>query len=177
MVGFGSFSCSGKIDFMISPTGLLTDPPDIQREVMLRDALTLIMRRKHPLARRKALSLADLRDAQWVMPNAQTTMWRQVEALFAAENEPWPIDCVTTDSITALTQLVMRSDCVSISSKKLVTLETRAGSIVCVPLRNPHFSREICLRQRRSAELQPVAQRFVVALRSVAAELRKTGSK
>jgi hypothetical protein len=29
-------------------------------------------------------------------------MWRQIEALFAAENEPWPATCVSTNSVTAL---------------------------------------------------------------------------
>jgi DNA-binding transcriptional LysR family regulator len=163
---------NGEIDFMISPTGLLTDPPDIEREVLLSDAFTIIMRRKHPLARRKSLTLAELRDAPWVMPHAHSTMWRQIEALFAAENEPWPMNCVTTNSITALKSMVMRSLSVSVSSTKLVTLEREAGHIVCVPLRNRHFAREICLRQRRRAPLTPLALRFVDIVRAHASEAR-----
>jgi DNA-binding transcriptional LysR family regulator len=35
---------SGEIDFMISPTGLMPDQPDIKREVLLRDGFTGLLR-------------------------------------------------------------------------------------------------------------------------------------
>ena len=107
------------------------------------------------------------------MPNAHTTMWRQIEALFAAENEPWPINCVATNSVTALKALLIRSDVVSISSDRLVKLEVDAGYLTCVALRKPHFAREICLRQRRSGNLTPLGQRFVASVRAVAADMRR----
>src|SRR5215471_18504706 len=69
---------SGEIDVMIGPTGLVTDPPDIEREVLLRDTFTVTMRSKHPLARRKSLALSQLRNAHWVMPSTLSTMWRQI---------------------------------------------------------------------------------------------------
>lgn len=164
---------SGEIDVMISPTGLLTDPPDLEREVLMQDRFAVAMRRKHALARRKSLSLAELRGQQWIMPDLHTTMWRQNEALFAAENEPWPLNCVTTNSVTALKSLLICSDAVSIASDRLLKLEIEAGYLTCVPLRRPHFVREICLRLRRGGNLTPPAQRFVASLRGVAADMRK----
>lgn len=160
---------SGEIDVMISPAGSTSDPPDIERDVLLRDAFVVVMRRAHKLARKSSLTLAQLREQDWVMPNAHTTMWRQIEALFAAENEPWPGHCVATNSISALRALLMRSDMVSISSRRLVALETRAGHLASVPLRKPHFAREVCLRRRRNGDLTPLAQRFVATLRRLAA--------
>jgi LysR family transcriptional regulator, regulator of abg operon len=157
---------SGEIDVMIGPTGLVTDPPDIEREVLATDAFTVIMRSRHPLARRRSVTLAQLRNATWVMPHEHSTMWRQIEALFVAENEPWPADCISTNSITALKSLLMRSDAVSISSPRLVAIEHAARRLVCIKLRQRHFAREICLRKRRRATLTPVAQRFLAALRS-----------
>jgi LysR family transcriptional regulator, regulator of abg operon len=156
----------GEIDFMIGPTGLTTDPPDIQREVLLEDGFQIIMRRKHRLARCKSMALSELRGVQWVMPNAQSTIWRQIEALFAAENEPWPVNCITTNSITALKSLVMRGDFVSIASGKLLKPERDAGHLVCIALRNSNFVREICIRQRRGALLTPVAQSFLAIIRA-----------
>jgi DNA-binding transcriptional LysR family regulator len=167
---------SGEIDVMISPTGLATDPPDIECQVLLQDMFVVIMRGAHRLARRKSIALADLRDQPWVMPNERTTMWRQIEALFAAENEPWPLHCVATNSITAVKSLVIRSDCVSVSSGRLVRLEARAGHIACIPLRNRHFMREICLRCRRQAVLTPVAQRFIAAVHDVVDNIRRAES-
>jgi LysR family transcriptional regulator, regulator of abg operon len=157
---------SGEIDMMIGPTGVLTDPPDVEREALASDEFTVVMRHDHALARRRALSLAQLRNASWIMPNARATMWRQIEALFVMENEPWPANCITTNSITALKSLLLRSDAVSISSPRLVAIEHAAGRLTCVKLRQRHFAREICLRKRRRATLSPVAQRFLAILRS-----------
>ena len=108
----------GEIDFMIGPTGLTTDPPDVEREVLLKDGFQIIMRRKHRLARCKPMALSELRDVQWVMPNPQSTIWHQIEALFAAENEPWPMNCITTNSITALKSLVTRGETRKLSCAK-----------------------------------------------------------
>ena len=167
---------SGEIDVMISPTGLATDPPDIECQVLLQDMFVVIMRSAHRLARQTSIALADLRDQPWVMPNERTTMWRQIEALFAAENEPWPLHCIATNSITAVKSLVIRSDCVSVSSGRLVRLEAQAGHIACIPLRNRHFMREICLRRRRQAVLTPGAQRFIAAVHGVVEDIRRTES-
>ena len=58
----------------------------------------------------------------------------------------------------------------SISSTRLMKLECEAGYLKGVPLRDAHFSREICLRRRRNLDLTPLTQRFVEILRRVAAD-------
>ena len=160
---------TGEIDVMVSPTGLLTDPPEIDREVLMHDTFVAIMRPKSPFAKRRNLKLSELRNAEWVMPNIHTTMWQQIEALFVAENEPWPQHCVITNSITALKSLVMRTNSVSLSSARLVRLECDAGYLKAVALRKPHFAREICLRKRKTGSLSPLTQRFIELLRAGAA--------
>src|SRR5262245_13488720 len=39
---------TGEIDLMVSPTGLMPDLPDIEREVLLRDTFVVIMRPENP---------------------------------------------------------------------------------------------------------------------------------
>jgi DNA-binding transcriptional LysR family regulator len=167
----------GEIDLMISPAGLASDPPDIERELLFHDSFIVIARPGHPIARRKSVSLQDLRDANWVMPDAQTAMSRHIEALFAAEDVPWPINCLVTNSMTAIKSLVIRGDCISIASKMLVALELRAGLLTDIPLRGPKFAREISLRTRRNSKATPLVERFVAHLREVAADIRGEGGK
>jgi len=158
---------SGEIDLVVNSAGLLADGPDVICETLARDVFVVAMRVGHRLARRKSLLIADLRDQQWVMPSPHTTMSRQVELLFAAENQPWPSQAIITNSITALKSIIMRSECVTISSKKLVQLELDARCLACVPLRKQHFTREICLRRR--APRSPLVERLIAAIRAVAA--------
>lgn len=163
---------TGELDVVVSPAGPEADPADVAREMLLHDVPLVIVRPRNPLARRKSISLKELRDAHWVLPNAHTGMWRYIEALFTAENVPWPANYVTTNSILALRSLVMCADSVSISSRNLMRLELAAGQLACVPLQKPHFVREIVLRTRRNIPLTPMAQRLVTALRAEAATLR-----
>jgi DNA-binding transcriptional LysR family regulator len=163
---------TGEFDVVVSAAGSQADPPGVARERLMSDRAIVMVRRRHPLAYRKNIALKDLRDAQWVLPNTQTAMWRHIEALFAAENEPWPASYVTTDSMLALRSLITRTDSVTISSPHLVQLELAAGQLVGIPLRKSHFVREIVLRTRSGQELSPLAQRFVMALRAEAAVQR-----
>ena len=162
---------TGELDIMVSPAGANADRPDIVSETLLYDEAAIMLRPQHPLARRRSLSVADLRGAQWVMPSAQTAMWRYIEALFAADNVPWPLDYIGTNSMSALKSLVMRTDAVSIASRTLIRPEVEAGYLASVPLREPHFPREITMRTRRSTRLPPIVERFASALRAVALEI------
>lgn len=163
---------TGEFDVVVSPAGPQGDPPDVMQETLMDDVSIVLARRRHPLARRKQMSLKDLRGASWVLPNAQTAMWRHIEALFTAENEPWPASYVTTNSMLALRSLILRTDSVTISSRHLMRLELAAGQLAGIPLRKSRFVREIVLRTRRGQDLSPLAQRFAAALRAEAAAQR-----
>ncbi len=158
---------SGEIDLVVNSAGLLADGPDVISETLTRDAFAVAVRAGHRLAHRKSLLIADLEDEQWVMPSPHSTMSRQVELLFAAENQPWPSQAIVTNSITALKSIVMKSDCVTILSKTLIQLEVAAKRLSCVALRKQHFTREICLRRRRTAR-SPLVERLIAAIRAAA---------
>ena len=162
---------SGEIDLVVNAAGLLADGSDVICETLARDVFVVAMRPRHRLACRKSLLIAHLRDEHWVMPSPHTTMSRQVELLFSAENQPWPSGAIITNSITALKSIIMQSDCVTILSRKLVQLELKARRLAGVPLRRQHFTREICLRQRRAVR-SPLVERFVAAIRAAASAER-----
>jgi len=118
-----------------------------------------------------APTLRELRDVTWAMPDAQTALSRHIEALFAAEDMAWPVNCVVTNSMTAIRSLVMRGGCVSITSRMLVALQLRAGFLADIRLRGQDFAREISLRTRRNSKATPLVERFAGHLRGVAAEI------
>lgn len=163
---------TGMFDVVVNPAGSQSDPPDVARETLMHDVSVVVVRRQHPLARRRHLTLKELGAFSWVFPSAHTAMWRHIEVLFAAENVPWPANYVATNSILALRSLILRSDSVTISSPNLMRLELAAGHLAGIPLRKPRFTREIVLRTRRNQTLSPLAQHFVSALRAEAVALR-----
>jgi DNA-binding transcriptional LysR family regulator len=160
---------SGEIDLVVNSAGLLADEPDVVSETLAHDVFVVAMRRSHRLASKKSLLIGELRDEQWVMPSPHTTMSRQIELLFSAENQPWPSQAIITNSITALKSIIIQSDCVTILSKKLMRLEIEARRLACVPMRKQHFTREICLRRRREPR-SPLVERLIAAIRAAAME-------
>jgi LysR family transcriptional regulator of gallate degradation len=164
---------TGELDVVVSPAGPRADPSDVTSEKLLDDVSVVVVRPRHPLARRKKLSLAELRDARWVFPDAHTGMWRHIEALFAAAKVPLPESYLMTNSIVALRSLVMRTDSVSIFSPKLIRLELAARQLISISLHPPPIARDIVMRTRRHVPLTPLAERLVAALRVEAAALRK----
>ena len=107
---------AGAFDLTVAPAGAASDPPDIARETLIGDVPVVLVRRRHPLARRRVVALKDMGDVHWVFPSPQTAMWRHIEAMFVAENLSWPANYVTTNSVLALRSLIMGSDSVTISS-------------------------------------------------------------
>ena len=164
---------TGAFDAVVSPAGAQDDPADIACETLMQDVSVVMVRRRHPLALRRSVTLKDLRTAQWVFPSPHTAMWRHIEALFVAANVPWPANYVTTNSVLALRALIMRSDSVTISSPNLMKLELAAGQLVAIPLRKPRFKREIVLRTGRVPARSPLLERFAAALRVEAVALRE----
>lgn len=156
---------AGQFDIVVNPGGPHSDPPDVVRELLMHDVSVVMVHKRHPLARRRTVSLKDLQGVHWVLPNPGTAMWRHIEALFAAENVPWPANYVSTNSILALRSLVMRTNSVTITSPNLIKLELAARQLASIPLQKSRFSREIVVRTRRDQGLSPLAQRFVSALR------------
>ena len=158
---------SGDIDLVVSPAGLSNDPPDIERAFLLRDHFAIAMRAQHPLSGCKSVTLRQLRGFPWAMPDPNTAMYRHIELAFSAENEPWPAAIVSTNSITAIKSLIMRTDFVTISSRSVMAPEIAAGLLAAIAFRKRHFGRDIVLRRRRT-RWSPLCELFGKHLRAVA---------
>ena len=159
---------AGEIDLAVSPAGTLRPTSDIRAETITRDRFAVFVRRRHPLSNKKTVSLRDFRTAQWVVPDSHTAMYRQIEALFASQREPWPQTLVLTNSITTLKSLIMWSDFATISSTVLMRPEVEAGYLVALPLRGANPSREITVRTRTHPAPNALVTRFITHVRVVA---------
>jgi LysR family transcriptional regulator, regulator of abg operon len=160
---------SGEIDLMVGPVDVETPHPEIASEVLVEDPLVLIVRPRHTLARRKSLTLRELRGPHdWVMPHVHNARWGQMQALFTMAALPWPANCVSTNSAQMIKALVMRSDCIAIVARQLAVAECETGRLIAIPLRDVKIGRSIGIQRRRDAPLSPLARRFVTQLREIA---------
>jgi LysR family transcriptional regulator of gallate degradation len=160
----------GAIDLMIGPIGVYPTAEGVVEEALATDPFTIIVRSGHPLGRRRAISLRQLADAQWVLPSDQSAYHHQLEALFVVAGLRWPPDCIATNSMAAMKALVIHGDCVAIMPRQLVALERRAGLIRCIRLAEAGTTRALGLSRAKDRKLSPLAERFADIIRASARE-------
>jgi molybdate transport repressor ModE-like protein len=162
----------GQIDLMVGPVGVYAKVDGVEEERLTTDPFAIIVRSGHPLGRRKSISLRELADAAWVLPNDQSAFHHQLEALFIVAGVAWPAHAILTNSMVALKAMVVHGDGIAIMPRQLVGLERKAGLLHCIELVEAGAARALGLSKARDRKLPPVAQRFVDIIRVCAQEDR-----
>jgi len=153
----------GDIDLGINALPA-TVPASLQARPLLADDLCIVVRPQHPLLQRRHLKLADLADAQWLLPGPEVAARRRIEALFSRAGLPPPRVAVeVSHSAAQMTPLLAHSDLLSLASD--FQLSGQAGHhLTALPLAEARFPRQIGILTRKEAPLSPLAQRFVEVL-------------
>jgi molybdate transport repressor ModE-like protein len=162
----------GHLDLMVGPVGVYAQVDGVEEERLSTDPFAIIVRSGHPLRRRRSISLRELADAAWVLPNDQSAFHRQLEALFIVAGVPWPTSAIVTNSMVALKSMVVHGDGVAIMPRQLVALEREAGLLHCIDLVEAGAARALGLSWARGRKLSPLAQRFAEIIRTCASEER-----
>jgi len=157
----------GDVDLSINALPKLM-PEDLQGVPLLSDAICMVVRQGHPLLARRRLRLADLAQAQWMLPGPAVAARRNVEAVFAqAGLSPPRVAIEVSNTAAQLGGLLAQSDLIALQSEAL--LEGPAGQHLAVlPLAEARFARQVGVLVRRGAPLSPLAQRFLDILTAAA---------
>ena len=157
----------GKLDFALSVRiGPLAEPgAECVVEPLYRNAVRIIGRRGHPLAR--ARSLPELRDAEWVRTGGADRTSLLPAAFRAAGLAPprYRIEC---SSLFAVAEIVAQSDLLAVVPWQLAKREASAARIAQLPVLDVLPTREICLFRRSDVPLTPIAAEFAQILRNSA---------
>lgn len=157
----------GEIDLLIGPVESLHGCPVDLVEIKFADDCHFVgFRPGHPLSSSKGLYLKDLESFGWVLPTGGSSYFRWVEALFLAAALPWPRDCISTNSLPALQQILGLTERVTI----LTGVHVRnASPIVTVPLIGSE-PRHIGVKRRKNFELPGIAELFLQYLQELICE-------
>jgi DNA-binding transcriptional LysR family regulator len=158
----------GDIDLSINALPGVV-PPDLHARPLMDDALCLVVREHHPLLAKRRLRLADLVDAQWILPGPAVAARRSVEGRLAEAGLPPPRVVVEVSNTAGgqLNRLIVQSDLVSIMSESLLGTVSGAG-LSPLPMADARFPRTIGALTRKGVALPPLAQRFLELLEETA---------
>ncbi|MEO8486318.1 MAG: LysR family transcriptional regulator [Betaproteobacteria bacterium] len=159
----------GELDVAVTPRPPDDDLAGLETRALADEALTIVARSGHPLARRRSIALARLGALPWIVPPAGGPLRRDFDALHAAAGVRPPTDLIETVSIVATLALLQSSDAVSLLPEGLARHYETPGLLARLAARLPGAGTRYEVMTRANRALAPVAQAIVAALVAIAA--------
>jgi DNA-binding transcriptional LysR family regulator len=161
----------GEVDFALSSIPPRCPDPDLKQLRLHEDRAAVIARRGHPLlARREALTAADLVDQQWILATKVELERLALDQVFLEAGLAPPQDPIETTSAVLMKTLVMQSDFLTFLPRELVYWEERAGFVAPLNLIGPSWHRSVGVTMRARAGLNPAALVLIKTLQEVGKE-------
>lgn len=158
----------GDLDVLI---GAMRDPApadDVIQEVLLEDALAIVVAPDHPLAKRQNLTLADTLLYPWIAPPKTTPAGSYLHRLLGiSELEQTPVRIVSS-SLVLLRGLLARGNYVTIISLNQAAIECAQGLMIPLDISLPDSIRPIGLTYRKGWKPTPTQARFFDLIRAAA---------
>ncbi|MBY8605410.1 MAG: LysR family transcriptional regulator [Burkholderia sp.] len=159
---------AGELDLVVAPEPQQPDPA-LDTIALFDDRLTVLADAAHPLQRKRALTLADLADQEWLLPEATIPVRHRIDDAFRARGLPAPRLRVETDfGNTSLLQLLHGTSLLCVGGADaldqvtgLRALDLKAGEL--------ELDRRIGAMHRAGAYVPPLAQRMIALLQDGAA--------
>jgi LysR family transcriptional regulator, regulator for genes of the gallate degradation pathway len=155
---------SGGIDFIIGPVRGLDPSLGVVETALFDDPYALVVRRGHPLTRKRQIHRQDLLDYDWVAPPPDTPRRVVYDVLFAGLDR-LPRSTLQTSSPNLTRAILTETDCITLLSRHESQAEQEMGFLTVLPFTVPHRARQVQVTTRIDWLPTAVQERFLQALR------------
>lgn len=165
----------GDVDLLV---GVLRYPipcSDIVQEKLFEDLLSVVGRKGHPFAGAKSLKLADVINAEWVLPYKGAPSRKAFEQVMNAAGLPLPRNAIESNALVALRALLIESDRLSILSRNQIHYEELHGMLSVLPIDMRGSERPIGITTRADAKRSVGLNALMKHLRAVSDEMNTRG--
>lgn len=160
----------GALDLIILTRRDDASEPACATVPLFQTGMDVVVRRNHPLATQRNLTLADIADAHWILPNMRFEYGDYVRQQFRAHGVEPPGRVTEVASLAAILAMLETTDALSILP--LPAVEGRATTLAPLRGRWTLERRIFCLYTRRRFQPSPAVQTF---RRILAAEIGRRG--
>ena len=152
----------GKFDFFVgAPTETMVSNSDLCATPLFEIDDKVICRAKHPLARRRRLQLAELRDYPWLFAPGPSDEKQAIVRAFSAEGLEPPPQIVYSDTIATAQALLSHADYLIVGQPEVLAplFEHNILTSLPVDIALPH--RVGYIGMRRGGPVRPCVRRLV----------------
>ena len=155
----------GDLDMVVGRLSEFRHRAGLHQEPIYSEEIVILANPAHPLARHQDLNLADLRQADWILPPPETTLRRQIEkAFFDADVEP-PRCVVQSVSLLTNRQLLYESDLIGAWPRGVAADDLMQGRLVSLPVSLNEILWPVGVSTRKLSRLSPAANALLAMLR------------
>ena len=160
----------GDLDMVVGRLSEFRHRSGVHQEALYDEAIVILTRPDHPLARRGAVDLRDLQTADWILPPPETTLRRQLEkAFFDAGLDP-PRCAVESVSLPTNRRLLRDSDLIGAWPQGVAADDLETGRLTALPVRLTEVLGPVGVSTRGASHLSPAAEALLAALKAAGGE-------
>jgi DNA-binding transcriptional LysR family regulator len=135
------------------------------------EPICLVVRRGHPLTRKRRLTLRELANESWLLPLPETALRHQVERAFLEANAPLPRNVIESVSILTNRVLLRKSDCVGVMPYHVARDDVEHGLLAILPVKLRAIDSPVGAILRAPGNLPPAASALLECLRIAARDV------
>jgi DNA-binding transcriptional LysR family regulator len=155
---------AGEYDFVLARLSAADDPAAYDVRPIGEEALSFVVRERHPLVGRARLSFRDLSSYDWILQPAGSPIWSTVVDAFRAELAEFPERITYSASVLLTLATVSRTDAIAPFAREvanMLTAEDLSARIVTLDMGHRVSVPAYNLVLNKDALLSPLAQRFL----------------
>jgi len=140
-------------------------------EEFYAEPICLVVRRGHPLARKRRLGLRELVNEAWLLPLPETSLRRQIERAFLEASAPLPRNVIESVSILTNRVLLRKSDCIGVMPYHVALDDVEHELLSILPVKLKSIESPVGAILRAPGDLPPAASALLECLRIAAREV------
>lgn len=135
------------------------------------EPVCLVVRRAHPLTRKRRLGLRDLANEAWLLPLPETTLRQQIERAFLDAGVPLPRNVIESVSILTNRVLLRKSDCIGVMPYHVALDDVEHELLSILPVKLRSIESPVGAILRAPGRLAPAASALLECLRIAARDV------
>jgi LysR family transcriptional regulator of gallate degradation len=142
---------SGDIDFIFGALRPPNETGDLSQYALFDDRVSVISRSGHPLARKEALGVDDLRGEKWILWRPESPARASLRRTFLQSGLDAPHPCIETGDVAILRGVLLQSDMLTAISASQLRYEIESKDLTVLPIALKETRRSIGITLRFGA--------------------------
>lgn len=138
---------------------------EVDVEILFQDEVVIVAAAKSPWARRRKISLADLRDASWVGTSRETLTRALLDRVYQTANLPPPAMRVMTFSVQLRAHLLASGNFLAAMPRSMLKLNPECRGLKELPIKLPSPSFPVAIVTLKGRTVAPPVDLFLDGLR------------